>query len=104
MALKTHKNIGKGLLLGFSLIASQLVIGQNTQIKTPSDVNFTDFQSGVVRVEKNDKVGFADKQGKEVSPIQYENAFDMSEDMAAVRKAGKWGYINKLGKEVIPFT
>ena len=55
------------------------------------------------RVEFNDMYGYIDKNGKEVIPFKYEEAYNFSEGLAAVRKNYKWGFINKRGKNVTAF-
>ena len=60
------------------------------------------FSEGFARVAKNDKIGYIDRTGKEITPLQYSAAGDFSNGMAAVEKGGKWGFIDKTGKEIIP--
>ena len=54
-------------------------------------------------VEKDDKSGFIDKEGREVIPCMYDAAGSFSEGLAYVKKDDKWGYIDKTGREIIPF-
>lgn len=68
------------------------------------------FSEGLAAVNLNDKYGFIDKNGQEIIPCTYENAYylglkslSFSEGMAAVSKNGKWGFINQTGDKVIPF-
>lgn len=60
------------------------------------------FEDGLAEVEMNDKIGFVDKSGQEVVPLQYDYASEFSEGLALVRKNRKYGYVDKLGREVIP--
>lgn len=47
--------------------------------------------------------GYIDTTGKEVIPIQYDQASSFSEGVARVSKVGKgYGFIDKSGKEIIP--
>jgi len=61
------------------------------------------FFNGIAKV-KNDKVGFIDKEGKELIKTKYEDAnhFYKENDLIAV-KYEKWGVINKNDEVVIPF-
>ncbi|MBC7552418.1 MAG: WG repeat-containing protein [Taibaiella sp.] len=52
--------------------------------------------------EDGEKVGFKDRDGKQVVPQIYDAAMDFSEGMAAVCIDGKWGYINTEGTLVVP--
>lgn len=58
---------------------------------------------GLMEVKNDDKGGYEDQNGKEVSLCLYEETRPFSEGLAAVKKDGKWGYIDKTGKEIIPF-
>ncbi len=62
------------------------------------------FTEGLVEVQKNEdgKFGYVDKQGNEITTLQYDNVLPFSEGMAMVESGGKRGFINKLGQEVIP--
>ena len=44
-------------------------------------------------VTKGEKHGFADKDGKLVVPLIYDEAMTFSEGMAAVKQNGKWGFL-----------
>lgn len=57
------------------------------------------FHEGLCSVFINDKMGFINRNGKEVIPLEYSFAHDFTvEGLAAVEKEGKWGFINKKGK------
>lgn len=61
------------------------------------------FNEGLCSVYINQKVGFIDKNGKEVIPIEFSNVHEFTvEGLAAVEKDGKWGFVNKKGKQTIP--
>lgn len=68
--------------------------------------NQTGAQSSdrLIRVIKNQKVGFINKTGKLVVPCQFDFAYDFSDGLAGVVKNGKLGFIDKTGKTVIPYT
>jgi hypothetical protein len=53
-------------------------------------------------VELNRQFGFIDKTGREVIPLQYQDAFDFKEELAAVEVNDKWGFIDRDGKLAIP--
>ena len=46
---------------------------------------------------------FIDKNGVEVIPLKYEDAYSFSDGLANVKFNGKWGFIDKGGRVVIPF-
>ena len=54
-------------------------------------------------VDKNDKWGYIDKNGKEVIPCKYDCAYAFSEGLAIVGMDCEFGFIDKNGKEVIPY-
>ena len=69
-----------------------------------SDLESTQsISEGRVPVERNDKTGYLDLQGKVIIPIVYDGGLSFSEGLAAVEKDDKWGYIARDGKLVIPF-
>ena len=53
-------------------------------------------------VDKKGKFGYIDKNGNEVIPCKYDDAWGLSEGLAGVKINGKYGFIDKNGKEVIP--
>ncbi|MEO5948316.1 MAG: WG repeat-containing protein [Chitinophagaceae bacterium] len=59
-------------------------------------------KDGLRKVKLNNKYGFIDEDGNEITEIEYDDAGDFYEGMAAVKKDGKMGFINKVGKIVIP--
>lgn len=61
-----------------------------------------DFSEGFAIVSANNKYGFIDKTGKEITAIDYDFVNDFSESLAAVGRDGKYGFIDKIGKEIIP--
>ena len=60
------------------------------------------FREGLVAVEKDGKMGYINKNGTEVIPLQYERAYNFNKGLAPVKKSGRYGYINKRGQVVIP--
>jgi beta-lactamase regulating signal transducer with metallopeptidase domain len=67
------------------------------------------FSEGLAAQIKEDndgyKVGYIDKEGKEVIPFIYgEDSRSFSEGLAAVEREHKLGYINEDGKEIINFV
>ena len=69
-------------------------------MKFASNTSFNDYQSGVSRIEKDNKIGFVNRKGNEVVSAKYDNVYDISEGLAATQRNGKWGYIDKTGKPV----
>jgi len=61
-----------------------------------------EFKDGLAKVKLNNKYGFINKTGKEITPIKYNYAHDFSDGLAQVKLDSKYGYIDKTGKEVIP--
>lgn len=59
-----------------------------------------DFSDGYAWVEKNGKLIFIDKTGKETT-TQYDEALYFTEGFAAVKKGSKWGFIDTTGKETV---
>lgn len=55
-----------------------------------------------IKINKNDKWGFANRSGKEVVPPIYDEVFMYKEDLCCVEKDGLFGYIDREGVEVIP--
>src|SRR5690554_21499 len=64
--------------------------------------NVEHFSDGLAMVQLNNKWGFIDKTGKEVTPLKYDNTWDFSNGLAKVKINNKWGLIDKTGKEVTP--
>ncbi len=72
------------------------------------------FYEGLAAAKLNDKWGFIDENGKEITPLKYEWVFSFNEGFAAVSidgkhapneyVDGKWGFIDKNGKEITPIT
>jgi hypothetical protein len=54
----------------------------------------------MARVSLNGKYGFVDKNGLEIIPLTYDEAYSFSDGMARISIFGKNGYINKKGKEI----
>ncbi len=64
----------------------------------------TEFHDGLCVVGNGGKFGVIDSLGKEVIPLQFQNAKTMfSEGLLGVQKNGKWGFIDQQGEIVFPF-
>lgn len=64
------------------------------------------FAEGLALVSLHNKVGFINKKGEVVIPLEYDNGCSFSEGLADVcieSQSSKWGYINKDNEEVLPF-
>lgn len=55
-----------------------------------------------IKINKNDKWGFANRNGKEVVPPIYDEVFTFKEDLCCVEKDNRFGFIDREGNEVIP--
>lgn len=73
-------------------------------------LNFSDFDeisgyfiSGLMKVVKNRKIGFVDKNNQIVIPLVYDEVKEISEDKIIVKKDGFWGAIDKKNSNIIPF-
>lgn len=62
----------------------------------------TEFHEGLAPICKNEKYGYVDKSGKELSIDDYSFVLNFSDGMAVVMKNNKYGFIDPRGKEVIP--
>jgi hypothetical protein len=60
------------------------------------------YGSDFAKVSKNNRMGFINKQGKVVVPLDYENVKVFSNGLAAVMMLGKHGFIDTAGTLVIP--
>lgn len=55
---------------------------------------------GLSKVSKNGKVGYADKQGKEVIKLEYNEGLTFNEGYVAVKKGNKWLFLDSTGKAI----
>jgi len=60
------------------------------------------FYEGRAWIQKNDKMGHVDKNGKVTTPIVYGVVGSFQEGRAWVRKNGKEGHVDLNGKVVVP--
>lgn len=51
---------------------------------------------------KKEEYGYIDLDGKQVIPMQWEDAGNFSEGLAQVKSNGKWGFVDSAGKVVVP--
>ena len=87
---------------------------KNKWIILPKYESANSFSDGLAAVQLNNKWGFVNKTGKEVTPLKYDDVANsssssdflkegsFSEGLAAVQLNKKWGFVNKTGKEVTP--
>ena len=66
------------------------------------DAQGTDFHSKLKWVKLNNKYGYVNKSGVEVTLLKYDYVYDFKEGMAEVKLNRKSGFVNKSGEEVIP--
>lgn len=63
----------------------------------------TIFNNGWAAVEKNEKWGFIDINGKELIKLQFEDVRNFSDNLAGVKMKGKWGFISSSGELIIDY-
>ena len=56
---------------------------------------------GMGYVKQNGKIGYVNRAGQLVIPLQFEDAWSFHDGWASVKKDGKWGFIDKQGTYVI---
>jgi hypothetical protein len=67
-------------------------------------VILSDSEFAIVQPINNDKFGFVDKDGKQLTDYIFEETEKNTHGAIAVKKNGKWGFVNKYGNELIPFV
>lgn len=60
------------------------------------------FSNGLAEVKLNNKWGYVDKTGKEITPLKYDGVERFFAGLARVRLNTKYGFIDNAGKEIIP--
>ena len=55
-------------------------------------------REGLIAIKKNDKWGFIDKTGKQITPCVYDEVKEFSDGYVVVQRDGIYGYLNKDGK------
>lgn len=63
----------------------------------------SEYQEGIAMTKMDEKFGFVNKQGLEISRPIYQEVHLFEGGYAAAKKAGKWGFINKQGDKVVNF-
>lgn len=66
--------------------------------------SLSDFKDGFAVVEKGEKWGVINTEGKEVVPCVYDLVGSFNEELAVVCKNDKWGFVNTKGELAIPCT
>lgn len=61
------------------------------------------FEEGLMKVVKNRKIGYVNKNSEVVIPLIYDEVKDISENKIIVKKNGFWGAIDMSNKIIIPF-
>lgn len=62
------------------------------------------FSEGFAAVSLDAKVGYVDRDGREIVAPTFDGADEFTDGMAAVRVENHWGYIDRTGRLVIPPT
>lgn len=110
------KILGKAMAVGVFLIvnvATQSALAnvcqthQNQKSKHYDSISLKDCQakSGVIRIQKNEKIGLVTPNGKIIVAPTYDyvsNLGNQDSDKLFVSRNGKWGVINTQGKVLIP--
>jgi len=87
----------KRLLLLFILSIPLLSSAQ----KWVKNFNFVDQSScGLLKVGKDNKIGYADINGNIVIPLVYDDGLAFSEGFTAVRKGNSWIFLDSTGKQI----
>ncbi len=74
----------------------------NEKIKLEKGISGRNFAEGYAKVEKDDKNGYIDANGKLVIDYQYKTALDFSDGLAYVTKdSNSFEFINNKGKTII---
>ena len=66
-----------------------------------SNISHHPDSDGLLKYEKEKKLGFIDTNGNVVIKPQFDDVSEFSEGLAAVKLKNKWGFINKSGELVI---
>lgn len=61
------------------------------------------FEDGLMKVVKNRKIGYVNKDNKVVIPLIYDEVKNISENTIIAKKDGFWGAIDLNNKIIIPF-
>ncbi|WP_062500098.1 WG repeat-containing protein [Moraxella lacunata] len=94
------KTLIKPLMLALSLLPLSALGCEMPEMSEYDTVSC--LVDDLAKVAKNNKWGFAHKNGKQIIPIQYDDVLDFKEGLVGVSQNGKWGYIDKTGKMIIP--
>jgi|GEM_PF-2138697 len=62
-----------------------------------SRLGYHSFSEGLVPFEQEGKVGYIDRDGREVIEPRFQEGEPFSEGLAAVREGNRWGYIDREG-------
>lgn len=60
------------------------------------------FTEGLLPVERNGRMGFVDRTGSIVIPLEYDVVYSFSEGLAVVENNGRYGFIDRTGRVVVP--
>lgn len=61
------------------------------------------FENGLMKVVKNGKIGYVNKDNKIIIPLIYDQVKDISENKIIAKKDGFWGAIDMNNLTIIPF-
>jgi len=66
--------------------------------------SFRAFTEGLLPVERNGRMGFVDRTGNIVIPLEYDAVYSFSEGLAVVENNNRYGFIDITGKVVVPLA
>ncbi|MDR1679717.1 MAG: WG repeat-containing protein [Prevotellaceae bacterium] len=83
----------------------KIVVQGESDGKTPPSLaqydNSISFYNGYAAIKLNGKWGFININGKEITPLKYDEVSDFNRHgIAKVKLNEKWGFIDKTGKEI----
>jgi hypothetical protein len=74
---------------------------QGAEIISPVKYDWiSSFSCGIIVAKLNNKYGFVNNKGEEITSSKYDYAYSFSDGFAIVKQNGKYGYIDILGKEI----
>ena len=95
----------KSVFLKIATWLSYLLIVQLNILPAQENVKYDKvftYCEGIAVVEKGNKSGYINENGKEITPIKYDRAYWFKGGIAKVNINGKFGFIDASGTEIIP--
>lgn len=76
---------------------------EEKQKNRPKQKPIEEVKDIYLKINKNGKWGFEDRDGNEVISPEYEEAYNFKEELCCVMKDEKYGFIDRKGGIIIPF-